>query len=209
MRRLLLITALMLGMCGLANAELTLTSVFDGASSTPRGVELYVGETGDYSGWTLDLEFNAATTFTVAHVFDATVFNEGDFIFVTSTPADPTVTSAVGTVISNGTFVINGDDRVRLTDGTNVIDQYGDSGVDGTGEAWEYLDSFAYRNDGTSSSGNFEIGDWTIAPINSLDAGNGPLGGTLGTFVAAVPEPSTLAFASLIGMGIGLVRRRK
>ena len=208
MTRLLLTTMMLLCACAPANGELTLTSVYDGGSSTPKGVELYVGETGDYSGWTLDLEFNAATTFTVAHVFDSTVYNEGDFIYVTSTPSDSTITAAIGTVISNGTFVMNGDDRVRLTDGTNVIDQYGVSGTDGTGEAWEYVDTYAYRNSGTDASGNFVIGDWDIQPINLLDNGNGPLANSLGTF-SAVPEPSTLAFAGLLGIGLGLVRRRK
>ena len=40
----------------------------------------------------------------------------------------------------------NGDDVYELYDGSSVVDIYGEVGVDGTGEDWEYLDAIAYRN---------------------------------------------------------------
>ena len=207
MKKLLFSTLVMLSLSCVANAELTLTSVFDGQSSSPKGIEIYVGASGAYDGWTVDLEFNANTSFTTAYTFDSTSYNAGDFIYITSTPTDTTLTALTGIIIDDGSFNMNGDDRIRLTDGTNVIDQYGVSATDGTGQPWEYLDSFAYRNNGTSASGAFELGDWNVRPVNSLDSGNGELASTLGNFVA-VPEPTAIAFLGLAGLGMGLRRRR-
>lgn len=191
-----------------ADASLILTAIYDGSSSSPKGVEIYVTSTGSYDGWTVDLEFNANVGFNTSYTFDTTSYTAGDFIYLTSTATDAVLTGLSGptVIISNGSFNMNGNDRVRLTDGTNVIDQYGASGTDGTGEAWEYLDSYAVRVSNTTPTGAFEIGDWTVAPINTLDPGNAPLEGALGTYTL-VPEPS---IALLGGLGLlGLLRRRR
>ena len=215
MNRQLLTIAVVLFTCASARAELIITSIFDGAGGTPRGIELFVAATGSFEDWTVDLEFNnntdpLADEFGVGHVFDSTIYNEGDFIYVTGTPADSILTATSSAIIDAPTLnIINGDDRVRISNvAGDVIDQYGVSGQDGTGEAWEYTGSFAYRNDNTSPTGAFEIGEWTIAPVNSLIAnGNGALQDRLGSFVA-VPEPSTLILFGLAGLGLGLKRRR-
>ena len=48
---------------------------------------------------------------------------------------------------------INGNDAIELFQGGNVIDVFGDINVDGSGEAWDYLDGWAYRNDNTGPDG--------------------------------------------------------
>jgi len=42
-----------------------------------------------------------------------------------------------------------------------VVAIYGVVGVDGTGEAWEYLDAVCQRNNNTASP-VWSAGDWTI-----------------------------------------------
>jgi len=189
-----------------AHAALLLTAIYDGSSSSPKGVEIYVTSDGSYEGWTLGGQSNAATgAFSTGYTFDATSYSTGDFIYVTSTATDPAITAQMGIIIADNSFNQNGDDRIQLTDGTNVIDQFGVSGVDGTGEAWEYTDSFAVRNSGTTASGDFVLADWTVAPINTLDPGNEPLVPALSSYT--VPEPST-AFLGGLAL-LGLARRRR
>ena len=74
---------------------------------------------------------------------------------------------------------VNGDDVLALFlgaatgDGTNAttIDIYGDLGIDGSGTAWEYTDSYAYRCGNTANGGVFATTDWTIPGANTLEAG--------------------------------------
>lgn len=214
MSRYLFALAAILSMLGQSQATLVLTSVFDGRSSSPKGVELYVGETGSYDGWTLDLQFNSSTgSFSNGYTFDSTVYSAGDFIYVTSTPSDSFLTDTGEIIISDGSFNMNGDDRIRLTDGTNVIDQFGVTGVDGSGEDWEYTDSVAYRNSETEASGSFQISDWSILAPNSLDSSNAPLSGLLASYippsVVAIPEPTAALFGSLIAGALGLTIARR
>ena len=57
-------------------------------------------------------------------------------------------------LLANNDISQNGDDAIELyqydlaTNTSNVIEVFGDVDVDGTGEAWEYSDSWAYKVDG-------------------------------------------------------------
>ena len=79
----------------------------------------------------------------------------------------------------------NGDDAIVLflADGTGPLgeatgdgtdatihDVYGVPGVDGSGTAWEYADSFAQRNT-TSASAVFNVADWTVPGPDQLESG--------------------------------------
>ena len=57
------------------------------------------------------------------------------------------------------TLYINGDDAIELYEQGVVIETFGDVNVDGTGEAWEYTDSWAYKVDG----------EWTYGGVNCTD----------------------------------------
>lgn len=65
---------------------------------------------------------------------------------------------------------VNGDDAIELFHNGAVIDVFGDINVDGTGEAWEYLDGWAYRaTNAVPNGGTFNIGEWTFSGVNVLD----------------------------------------
>ena len=53
----------------------------------------------------------------------------------------------------------NGDDAIELYEHNQVIETFGDINVDGTGEVWEYTDSWAYK------LGN----EWTYGGVNCTD----------------------------------------
>ncbi|MEY3000633.1 MAG: hypothetical protein RL648_847, partial [Verrucomicrobiota bacterium] len=115
---------------------------------------------------------------------------------------------------TNGVASINGDDSVELFFNDTVIDTFGDTSKDGTGEAWEYLDSWAYRVDGTTANTAFNLSDWTFGGVGALDTLTAAQQGAavpFGTYSPApVPEPATIAsIMGLLGLAFVMVRRRR
>ena len=62
-------------------------------------------------------------------------------------------------VDEGGSISQNGDDAIELYFLGGVVEVFGDVDVDGTGEAWEYLDSWAYKVNG----------EWTYGGVNCTD----------------------------------------
>ena len=85
--------------------------------------------------------------------------------------ADFNLTAPTNVIADIGAMNGNGDDAYSFTDASDVvIDIYGVELTDGTGEVWEYTDSYAFRNDAvTSSNVAFTASEWTTFPINTLD----------------------------------------
>ena len=61
----------------------------------------------------------------------------------------------------------NGDDAIELFENGVVIETFGDINVDGTGEPWEYKDSWAYKD--TSGSVTFNGINWTMGGVDCTD----------------------------------------
>ena len=212
MKTLYLLSALIVA--SVASAQIVITGIYDGDASDPKGIEAYVVSTGDYTGWAVELQFNANTTWSNGYTFDGS-YTAGEFLYITSTP--DTLTgwgwASKGTIISDGSFNQNGDDSYRIIDGSStVIDSFGVDGTDGTGQAWEFTDSYAYRSDGTAPTATFAVGEWTYGGVNFLETVGGGqqafLTGQFGTY--AVPEPSTIAaILGLCALGFVVVRRRR
>lgn len=57
---------------------------------------------------------------------------------------------------------MNGDDAIKLLYHENVIETYGEFNVDGTSTWWEYMDSWAYKDDN---------GDWTHGAVGCTQGG--------------------------------------
>lgn len=63
----------------------------------------------------------------------------------------------------------NGDDAFELFENGIVIDVFGDIQIDGSGEPWEYVNTWAQRNCATGpDSSTFMLGSWTIGTINNF-----------------------------------------
>ena len=117
---------------------------------------------------------------------------------------------------------VNGDDVVQLSLNTTPVDVFGVIGVDPPeNTAWNYLDSWFYRSNGSPATTTFQLADWFFAgpgssASNALDSlgtsGVNPASGDLrmpiGTY--AVPEPSTVGLAIAGGLGLaGIAARRR
>ncbi len=87
-----------------------------------------------------------------------------------------------------------------------MVDAFGDIATDGTGQAWEYKDGWAYRRNGTGPDGAvFDIANWTFSGPDAWDGETrnstaaAPL--PIGRYTtASVPEASVLSL-----MGIALL----
>ncbi len=78
---------------------------------------------------------------------------------------------------------INGDDAIELFKNGSVVDVFGDINVDGSGEPWDHLDGWAYRNNDSGPDGStFVLGNWGFSGINALD-------GETSNSTAATPFP--------------------
>lgn len=75
-------------------------------------------------------------------------------------------------LVTNAAFG-DGNDRYILTnnsDGSSILDIYGEFGVSGTGRPWEYTNGYAYRlpNYLSGRGTNFVAGEWYFGGVNSL-----------------------------------------
>ncbi|MBN2560576.1 MAG: hypothetical protein JXQ75_06570 [Phycisphaerae bacterium] len=71
----------------------------------------------------------------------------------------------------------DGDDRYILTDaadGSSLLDIYGEFGVDGTGQPWEYTSGYSYRLSGYNmgNGGVFAADEWFFGGVDSLSGGD-------------------------------------
>ncbi|MFC4701305.1 ExeM/NucH family extracellular endonuclease [Glaciecola siphonariae] len=156
-----------------SGAPLMLTAVFDGPLSggVPKGVELYVTEDiADLSVCGLGSANNGGGSDGQEFTFDSGVSaSAGDFIYVSSESNGFTEFFGFAPNFVTGAMSINGDDAIELYCNGEVIDLFGDIDVDGNGEIWEYLDSYAYRVSETLASPTFVATDWVFAGANALD----------------------------------------
>jgi len=181
--------------------DLVITGVLDGPlpGGLPKAIELYaINDISDLSVYGLESANNGNPSAGVEFYFPADAVSAGDYIYVGHDDESAAFLAFLGfeadyldNVANN-----NGDDAIILYLNDSQIDVYGEVGVDGTGEPWEYLDGWAYRNDGTGPDGTtFEVGNWTYSGPNALDDETSNSSATtpwpLGTYETTVTSVAT------------------
>ena len=81
----------------------------------------------------------------------------------------------------------NGNDAIELYEDSIVIETFGDINVDGTGLAWEYLDSWAFKD--PSGGVTFSGGNWIFGGVECTI-------GSLTTQSSSCPYPSCSSSSS-------------
>ena len=153
--------------------NLVITSVFDGplTGGTPKGVELYViNDINDLSQYGIGSANNGGGTDGEEFTFPVASATAGDYIYLASEATQFNNWFGFNADYVTGVLSINGDDAIELFHLGNVIDVFGDINLPGTGEPWEYLDGWAYRNSSTGPDGNtFVLSSWSFSGPNALD----------------------------------------
>ncbi|MFY0603960.1 MAG: T9SS type A sorting domain-containing protein [Flavobacteriaceae bacterium] len=177
---------------GAPTNSMVITGVYDGPLSggTPKGVELFVLTeipTGDLSLYGISSVSNGGGS-TAGNVefplpTNGAPIPAGTFIYVSNETTNFATFFGISTDYNTGVVNINGDDSIELYESGQIIDVFGDVDNDGTGEAWEYLDGWAYRNSNTGPEGTtFTPGNWSYSGVDGLE------GETLNS-TAATPFP--------------------
>ena len=137
--------------------KFVITGVFDGplTGGIPKAIELYVlADIADLSFYGFGSANNGNGSDGEEFTFPAVAVSAGTFLYVATEGVSFNTFFGFTPDYISGAAAINGDDAVELFFDGNVIDIFGDINVDGTGQPWEYLDGWVYRNDGSVSDGS-------------------------------------------------------
>jgi len=190
-----------------SQGSLIITEVMDGPLSggNPKYVEVTAVKDCTLSAYQIGVESNASTDFTVFVPLPGVALLAGEAYVIASTANDGVAQyeAAFGAPADLYTpaFFSNGDDRyaVLIAGTTDIVDLHGQKGVDGTGLAWEYLDSRAYRKPSVKAPNpTFDIAEWVTMPINDNDGDNAAAVGYYGS-----PGSSGLYLAAAVQSGTG------
>ncbi|MDA3930653.1 MAG: lamin tail domain-containing protein [Prolixibacteraceae bacterium] len=195
----------------LSFSQLVITGVFDGPLSggTPKAIEIYVSENiADLSIYGIGSANNGGGSDGEEFTFPAVAATLGDFIYLASESSGFNSFFGFAPNYTNSAAGINGDDAIELFKNGAIIDVFGDINTDGSGQAWEYQDGWAYRNNTTGPDGNsFVLANWSFSGPNALDGESSnatsatpfPIGSFTGI---GAPSPTiTVSLSSLTNMG--------
>ncbi len=168
------------------NAQMLISGVIDGPLSggTPKAIEFYVyQDIPDLSIFGFGSANNGGGSDGEEFTFPATSVTNGTFIYVASETTGFNDFFGFNPDYTSSAASINGDDAIELFKNGTVHDTFGDINVDGSGEPWEYMDGWSYRNDQTGPDGStFVLANWSFSGPNALD-------GETSNSTAATPFP--------------------
>ena len=138
---------------------MVITGIIDGPLSggTPKAIELYVlDDIQDLSLYGVSSITNGAgsSAGTIEYSFPSDAVTSGTYIYLSSATDDTNFhIFGFASTYQNGVLG-NGDDSIELYENGQIIDTFGDVNTDGTGQPWDYLDGWAYRNSATGPEDN-------------------------------------------------------
>jgi predicted extracellular nuclease len=183
---LLAIALTLAGGGALGASDVVITGVVDGPLSggLPKAVELCVtADVPDLGIYGIGSANNGGGTDGEEFTFPAGPVSAGTFLYVATEAPGFSSFFGFAPQYTSGAASINGDDAIELFMSGGVVDVFGDINVDGSGQPWEYLDGWAYRDDGTGPDGTtFTIANWSFSGPNALD-------GETSNATAAIPFP--------------------
>lgn len=195
-----------------AQSDLIISAAYDGPLSggTPKGIELYaINSIADLSIYGVGSANNGDGSDDEEFSLTGSA-EQGDYIYVASEDSQFTLFFGFAPNFTTGAMAINGDDAIELFKDGSVVDLLGDINVDGSGQAWEYTDSWARRNDGSTPSATYEVSQWSFGGVDALDgeatnaaALNAVPVGSFTTPGGVTPsEPEPVVFNNQLGLSL-------
>ncbi|WP_405563121.1 T9SS type A sorting domain-containing protein [Polaribacter sp. Asnod6-C07] len=157
--------------------SLVISGIYDGSLSggTPKGVEIYVlKDISDLSVYGVSSVTNGqgSTAGNVEFSFPDDAVTAGTFIYISTEETNFNAFFGMNPTYTSGVLTINGDDAIELYENGQIIDVYGDVNNDFSGEAYDYLDGWAYRKSNTGPEGTtFTSSNWTYSGVDGLEEG--------------------------------------
>lgn len=190
---LMLRIAVLFGLLETTRAEscLTLTGIIDGPlpGGLPKAAELFATcPVADASVYGIGVVSNGNGDSGQDFALPSVAIAAGEYFYI-STSSDTASPSRFEQFLGfaadygGGSISVNGNDSLELWQSGSVVDVFGNIAVDGTNQAWEYLDGWAYRVSGTGPDGA------TFVPTNWLYSGANALDGETTNAAAVIPFP--------------------
>ena len=186
---------------GVPTNSMVITGVYDGSLSggTPKGVEIYVlKDIADLNLFGVSSVSNGdgSTAGNVEFSFPAGSATAGTFIYVATEATNFNIFFGISPTHTSGSMGINGDDAIELYERGQIIDVYGDVDNDFSGEAYDYLNGWAYRKSTTGPEGTtFTSANWTYSGVDGLEGGTNNATATspfpIGTYTAPTASVRT------------------
>ena len=166
-------------------SDLSMQGIIDIDGGYKKGVHVRAtADIADLSVYKLQVYSNANATAGSSYTLsgsasagdDILIANDGDAL-----DAYMSISTIFDTVFNTGTFPsINGDDSIELLMNDSSVEVFGSPGTDGTGEPWEYQDSWAYKVDGAWTYGGVGCTDgsdttWESSCVYPLAIGQEPV----------------------------------
>ncbi len=149
--------------------DLIISGVMDGDISIIRSIELYaVNDIPDLSIYSVRSAMNGSSTFSLDFPLSGSAL-AGDYIHIGHDAVKFDDFFGFTADFADEVVSVTGEDVLGLFKNGVIVDVFGELGVDGTGEPWEYKDGWAYRVDGTGPDGDtFVLGNWAFSGVNAL-----------------------------------------
>jgi len=158
---------------GELTSDMVITGVFDGplTRGTPKVIELYVlRDITDLSVFGVGNANNGGGSDGQEFTFQNVAASVGDYIYIASEQPNFNAFFGFDPDYTSNAANSNGDDAVELFQNGEVIDTFGDINTDGTNEAWEYTDGWAYRlNNSGPDGGTFVLNNWEFSGTGEND----------------------------------------
>ncbi|MFC5196568.1 HYR domain-containing protein [Bizionia hallyeonensis] len=178
--------------------SIIISGVFDGplTGGVPKGIELYViSDISNLSEYGIGSANNGGGSDGEEFTFPNVAVTSGTYIYVASESLQFNAFFGFNPDYTDGSMGINGDDAIELFYNGNVADVFGYINTDGTGQSWDYLNGWAYRNNNSDPNGStFQSNNWYYSGTNALD-------GESSNTTATIPFPIGM-FTTTQGGGI-------
>ena len=123
--------------------DLIISGVMNGDISIVRSIELYtINDIPDLSLYSIGTAMNGSSTLNPDFTLSGSA-QAGDYIYLAHDSQKFIDFFGFSPDFETGVIAITGDDVVGLFQGAVVVDIFGELGVDGTGQSWEYTDGWA------------------------------------------------------------------